>query len=122
MKIRSRRSLWQAVGLLGLDGLLFCTTDVSKVPSFIVIVGFGLLAATLYWIIRGLLRAGRLYGLTIRRQRTVSFYLTGIVAGLLALQSIGGLTHRDIMVLLPLSLIGYGYGVYLKNARRDLNS
>ncbi len=122
MKIRSRRSLWQAVGLLGLDGLLFCTTDVSKVPSFIVIIGFGLLAATLYWVIRGLLRAGRLYGLTIRRQRTVSFYLTGIVAGLLALQSIGGLTHRDIMVLLPLSLIGYGYGIYLKNARRDLNS
>ena len=122
MKIISNQSLRQAVCLLLADVLLFSTTDVSKVPSFVVIIGFGLLSLTLYWAVRGLLRLGRLYGLTIRRQQSLAIYLTIITAGLIALQSIGELNHRDLMVLLPLSIIGYFYSAYLKSSQRNLGS
>lgn len=121
MKSHLRRIFWQALALLGLDATLFFTTDVRKVPSFVVIIGFGLLCLTLYWGIRVFLKLGRLYGITIKRQRSLALYLTAILGGLVALQSVGQLNNRDFLVLLPLSIIGYSYGAYLKSARRNLS-
>ncbi len=87
-----------------------------------VIIGFGLLSLTLYQLVRGLLRLGRLYGVTIKRQRSLAVYLTLITAGLIALQSIGELNRRDLTVLLPLSILGYFYSAYLKTSQRNLSS
>lgn len=85
-------------------------------------VGFLLLTATLYLAIHNLLKLSRLYGVTIRRQRHLCLYLTGILSGLLALQSVGQLSSRDILVLLPLTIVGYSYGTYLKSAGRNFGS
>jgi len=121
MKQALRRPLRQAVSLLVLDGLLFCGTDVTKVPSPVVIAGFLLLIATLYLLVRTLLKVGRLYGLNFRRQKRLSLYLTGLIGGLVALQSIGQLGQRDILVLLPLSVLAYFYVASLKAGGRDLS-
>ena len=110
-------SVQQLIILVSATGLLFSTTQVAKVSSFIVIIGFTLLTLTIYYLIRCLLSLSKLYGLKIRRQRSLAMYLTLIVGILLALQSIGELGSRDVWVLLPLAILGYGYSSYAKTSR-----
>ncbi len=57
---------------------------------------------------------GLLGGAHRKRQARV---LTGLVGGLIALQSIGELGPRDVLVLLPLALIAYLYVSYGKAER-----
>ncbi|PIZ62282.1 hypothetical protein COY17_02710 [Candidatus Saccharibacteria bacterium CG_4_10_14_0_2_um_filter_52_9] len=108
-------------GLLTVDGLLFAGSDAARVPSFIVMVGFLLLAVTLYYFIYAGLGITKVYGLKIRGRRQLALYLTVITAGLIALQSIGQLSQRDVTVLLPLAIIAYLYSAYAKTARRNFS-
>jgi hypothetical protein len=112
MKIIGHKRSWQLIGLLGADFLLFSTTKATEVPSVIIIVGFGLLTATLYWIIRGVIDLVGLYGISVTRKRQFALYSTAILGGLIALQSIGELSGRDVLVLLPLAALGYIYSAY----------
>lgn len=113
-----RRLVWQAMALLAADGLLFSATNAANVSSFVVIIGFLLLSATIYSLIYVLAGLIRYYGINIRRKRTLSLYMTGIIAILVALQSIGELGTRDIWVLLPLSGLGWFYSAYAKSSKR----
>ena len=118
MKFIARRHIWKFVGLLVIDGLAFTLTNAKSVPSFMLIVGFVLLIATLYYLVYSLLAFARLYGLSIRRKRRLAASLTGLISGLVALQSIGELNSRDVLVLLPLVVIGYAYSFYGKTGIR----
>lgn len=120
-KFIKNRHVLRLTGLLAADGLLFAGSDVAKVPSFIVMVGFLLLAVTLYYFIYAGLGVTGVYGLKIRGRRQLALYLTMITAGLIALQSIGQLGQRDVTVLLPLAIIAYLYSAYAKTARRNLS-
>lgn len=81
------------------------------------IIGFALLSLTLYFAINGLFKLLRLYGLPIgAKSRRTSLGVTGLVAGLAALKSVGQLTSRDLMVLLPLALLVYLYVSYNRSA------
>lgn len=114
MKQTLRRSqFWHITGLLILDSLFFGLTDPAEVPSFALIVGFFLFAATLYQLIKGLFKLGSWYGLSFAaHQRRFAKILTGVIAGLVALQSIGQLSQRDILVLIPLAMLAYMYMTY----------
>jgi len=103
--------------LLAADAVVFGLTDPQQVPSFMLAGGFLLLAITLYQIVLGLLQAANWYGLpgSAHRKRQART-LTGLVAGLVALQSIGELGSRDVLVLLPLAFIAYLYISYGKAA------
>jgi hypothetical protein len=118
MKLIARRHIWKFVGLLVIDGLAFTLTNAKSVPSFGLIVGFVLLIATLYYLAYSLLTFARLYGLSIGRKRRLAGSLAGLVSGLVALQSIGELNSRDVLVLLPLVVIGYAYSFYGKTGTR----
>jgi hypothetical protein len=118
MKFIARRHIWKFVGLLVIDGLVFTLTNAKSVPSFILIVGFVLLISTLYYLVYSLLTFARLYGLSIRRKRRLAGSLTALISGLVALQSIGELNSRDVLVLLPLVVIGYAYSFYGKTGTR----
>jgi hypothetical protein len=118
MKFIARRHIWKFIGLLVVDGLGFSLTNAKSVPSFMLIVGFVLLIATLYYLVYSLLTFARLYGLSIRRKRRLAGSLTGLISGLVALQSIGELNSRDVLVLLPLVIIGYAYSFYGKTGTR----
>lgn len=107
--------------MLIVDIAFFTRTDASKIAPFLLIVGILLLAATFYELIYGLLSFARLYGLPIRHKNRLAIYLSGILVLIVALQSIGGLTPRDILVLLPLTTIGYIYGLYTSTRRRNLD-
>lgn len=122
MKLTSRilksPRFWRASGLLAVDGMIFGLTDPQQVPSFLLAGGFILLAVTLYQVVLALLHAASWYGLPGgAHRRKQARVLTGLVSGLIALQSIGELGPRDVLVLLPLALIAYLYTSYGKEER-----
>ena len=121
MKSLTRKHIWQLGGLLAVDVLLFSYTNATVAPSYVVMIGFLLLTLTLYQLIYSLLSLSSLYGVKIKRQRPLAAYLTAVVGGLIALQSIGELSPRDVLVLLPLAILGYIYSVYAKTIRRNLS-
>lgn len=124
MKIVSRSQFWSLAALLAADTVFFATTDPHEVPSFILIIGFLLLTATIYCAVRGLLALIRWYGLlpSDSHRRRLARVVTGLAAGLIALQSIGQLGVRDILVLLPLTLLAYLYITYGRVGKRGASS
>jgi hypothetical protein len=114
-KLLRHSRFWQGMALLIADGLFFGLTNPAQVVSMGLMVGFLLAAASLYYLCGVCLAAGKLYGLSLGRPRRVAAFAAGISAGLLALQSIGELSVRDLLVLTPLVLVLYiylGYGRY----------
>ncbi len=107
--IFTHRSVWQLGALCIADGIVFGGTSASSVASPMLITGFLLLAATAYQLLRVLITLASLYGLQVKRSRRLAVSLTGLASGLVALQSIGELSSRDALVLLPLAIIGYLY-------------
>lgn len=94
------------------DGAMFGLTNPRSVPPIGLMAGFLLLVVTLYYLFSGLVRLTRLYGVRLKRPRRLALIATGLIAGLVALQSIGELNALDIMVLVPLVVVGYVYGYY----------
>lgn len=119
MKIVSRSQFWRLTGLLVADSILFATTDPQEVPSLVLIVGFLLFTATAYCLIRAFLTALSVYGVlpSSSHRRRLARVITGLFAGLVALQSIGQLSSRDVLVLLPLTIMAYLYVTYGKTVK-----
>jgi hypothetical protein len=107
---------WKLFGLLVLDGIIFNLTNAHSAPAYVLMVGFILLVATFYYLLYGLLAFARLYGLSFKRKRFLAGYLTVLTGFLVALRSIGELNSRDLLVLLPLVVVGYAYSLYGKPA------
>jgi hypothetical protein len=122
MKLTSHWHLWKFGGLLVADAAVFSVTNADNVPSFELIVGFLLLATTFYYLMCSLLTFVRLYGVSIKRKRRLAGALTGMMSGLVALQSIGELNSRDAVVLLPLIVVAYVYSFYAKTNTRAAES
>ena len=97
------------------DALFFGLTDPANVPSFALIIGFLLFAATLYQLVKGIFKLGAWYGISYtKHQLRLARIVTGVLAGTIALQSMGQLVGRDILVLIPLLLVVYLYLSYGK--------
>ena len=92
--------------------MVFGGTDPQKVPSVMLIVAFLLLTATFYYLVRNLIKAIRWYGVKTRHPGRLAAVVTLVGAFIVALQSIGELTGRDILVLLPFVVIGYVYASF----------
>jgi len=114
MKLLRHTRFWQGLGLLVADGIFFTLTNSSRVVSSLLMLGFLLLVISLYYLYSWLLAAAQLYGLPFSsHRRRLTLFVTGVSACLLALQSIGELSARDGLVLLPLAVVLYiylGYG------------
>jgi hypothetical protein len=101
------------------DFIFFSSTNPATLPSFILILGFIFLIATLYVLVR-LLIAGLCLNIpTLRRTRSrLAMFITGILGVLLALQSIGQLTTRDTLVVVPIATVLYLYFTYARPKMR----
>ncbi len=109
---------WFVTGLLVVDLLFFTLTNPERLPSFAWIIGLVLLAATLYSLLYAVLGVADWYGLPLGwHRRRLAGMLVGLTCGLLALQSVGELSTRDILVVLPLALIAYLYSSYAGGKR-----
>lgn len=109
-------------GLFVLNGLLFGTTNAATAAPLIIMIGFVLVIVTMYVVVLAATGLAQFYGLqlSIRTRRRVALTVTGVGGLLLALQSIGGISLRDLLVIVPLVLLGYAYSSYAKISRRDL--
>ncbi len=102
-----------AAALLVADALFFTTTNAGSVVSVALIIGFGLSVVTLYLLFSQLLIFSSLYGLPFRRRhRQIALLITGVVAAILALVTVGEFTTRDILVMTPMILVAVGYLTY----------
>lgn len=114
IKILKRGPVWRLMLSATLTIGLFIGTDAAKASSFVIILSFILLITTIYYLIYCILGFLKLYGINIKHQKTISIYVTIASGILIALQSIGELGSRDIIVLLPLAILGYFYSSYAK--------
>lgn len=108
----TRTYSWQLLVLLLADGLLFCGTNARNVASYVVVIGFILLMATLYQLLYGLLTVMKPYGIPLKHRRRLTVSLISLASGLVALQSIGELSVRDVLVIMPLAVLVYLYSFY----------
>lgn len=96
-----------------MDGLFFGFIDPRKAAAPLLIVGFVLLSLSIYMTWQGFLKIFTQAGLPFRSAATK---LTGVTTSLtvivVALQSMGELTFRDLAVIMPLSLVAYFYLAY----------
>jgi len=113
-----RLHFWRISGLLLVDGLLFGVTDPATAPSVVLIGGFLLLCITLYYLLDGVLMLSKLYGLPVRHKKRVLRTLTLLIGGVVALQSIGQLSSRDVVVLTPLTVLLYLYVAYIGSMKQ----
>ena len=104
--------------LLAADTVVFGGTNPQEAPSFMLIVGFVLFCATAYSVFEIVTRLISLYGLPVRHKRRFLKAATALLAGLVALQSIGQLAARDAVVLSLLTLLFYLYTTYAKGTRQ----
>jgi hypothetical protein len=111
---------WRISLLLAADGLVFGATNPNDTASFMLIVGFILLCATAYYLLDGLLTLTKLYGLPLRHKKRFLRAMTLLVSGLVAFQSLGQLSVRDVLVLSPLSVLLYLYIAYSKSSKRQV--
>ena len=100
-------------GLLLADGLFFNMTNPNTVPSWALIVGFVLVSTTVYSLFTGICQLGSFYGLWSGVNAKRIARLLGISSGIaIALQSLGELSLRDVVVLLLLTAIAFVYISY----------
>lgn len=106
----------KAVGaLIGVDCLFFGLTNPDKVPALVLVAGFLLMTINLYVLVSAVVALIRWYGISLgKHRRKIIVAVTASLAVLLALQSTGQLTSKDLIVLMPFVLIAYFYTSYQK--------
>lgn len=119
MKPLQKPHLIRPISLLIIDLLLFGLTDPNSVPSFMLIVAYLLLVASIFWLFLAATRLSSWYGLNSKHPKRLALVVTGVIGFLLALQSVGELTTRDMLILTPLMVVGYLYMTYGQNRGRQ---
>jgi len=99
--------------VLLLVDVLFFGLFTPNQTSWLLIPGFGLLVATIYVAIKGVLAVlGEFVRLSPLLKKKITVFLTFVLAVVLALQSLGQLTPRDIITVVPLIAVLYLYVSY----------
>jgi hypothetical protein len=113
--VLKHKQLRICAALLVADGLVFMTVDPQSAPAIWLIVGYILLGVSLFATAALFATAFRSYGQRIYKTawRLLAYAATALII-MIGLQSIGQLTIRDVLTLLPFTLIAYWYFGYSK--------
>ena len=96
--------------LMAVAILFFATTNPANVPPVVFMIGFGLLLAIMYLVVRLLARVFRLRErLSPSKYGSLVFTATVLPVLLIAMQSLGQLSLRDVITLALLFGIGFFY-------------
>jgi hypothetical protein len=110
----ARRRLIRLVLLFGVDVLFFSLVNPVKAYAIVIIVGFALLVMTLYVLIDFLLALGeRIIPFSLSTKRRIAQASTLVLGLLIAMQSIGQLTIKDILAVIPLIIVLSIYFSYM---------
>ena len=114
IKIHNKLLTWQILAIIIIDGLFFGYVNPNKVNSLFLIVGFVLIAITLYLLMKLFLIFFVKLGFKVRNRRKIALFVSLLLSLLLSLQSIGQLTIRDVVIIVPISTLLYIYAAYIR--------
>ena len=115
---RILRTLRFILPLLLADIVFFSLIDPANSTSFMIILGSLLTALTIYFILLALTRLLAVFFIMSKRtQRRFAIFITLILMFLLLMQSIGQLSLRDILAIVPLMVILYIYLTYISKPK-----
>lgn len=109
--IRSRPFLI-TVGLIIIDIAFFGLTNPKNVAPILLMVGFGLVMLTIYWLFLNMQKLIAIYIPWLKAQKYFSLSLALSCGAVMALQSIGQLTARDSLLIFLAVLVVYAYTSY----------
>jgi hypothetical protein len=109
------------VSITVVDIVFFSNISAQNANTAEIILGFSLFLVSNYAICRILVRTLSIYGLPIKNVKRLSVYLSVFVGLIIALQSIGELTIKDAIILLPLSYLSYTYYSFLKRSSQQID-
>lgn len=117
-KLFRKSKSWYLLGLLLADTVFFTLTNPTEVASVVLIAGIILLVATFFM---GLSLFLELLSSTAtgspRQHKTVIWVATVLVAFVVAMQSIGQLSTRDLLAVIPLAVLFVLYTSYLTDRK-----
>lgn len=113
-QIHKHKLLGQLIFLLIVDGLFFGIANPNKVNSLFLIVGFILLGLSFYVLIQIILTYLIKLGFKVKNRRKIAGFIVVLSCLMLALQSIGQLSVRDVFILVPLTVLLYIYAAYIR--------
>lgn len=120
----NKKQFMPAASLVIVNAAFFGLTNPGQISTGWLGVGLILILVTMYAVLYGAIGLLKIYGVRLNRsaRRHVALYATIVLGLLIALQSIGGVSGRDIAVLAPLVGLGYFYVQYRKTSSRDLQT
>jgi hypothetical protein len=114
MNKHTKRKLTRLGALFVLDTLFFSLVNPTKTYAVVIIVGFLLLTITIYVLIDFILAVSeRIIPFSAHAKRRMALALTLVLSLLLALQSIGQLTTKDVLAIVPLAIVLSVYFSYV---------
>jgi hypothetical protein len=101
------------LALFIIDGLFFGLVDPRRTYALTIIVGFGLLVLTIYVLVDMLLGLlERIVTFPVMTRHRLHTGITMLLGLLIAMQSIGQLTVKDLLAIIPLVLVAAFYLSY----------
>jgi hypothetical protein len=120
-KVRTVSIINQSKGLillLGLSAIFFSFVSPIQNSSLIAVAGSALVALTVYALILFVLRLiSALIPISQKSRKSLALAATSVIVFLLLMQSIGQLSFRDGIAILPITVILYLYIGYLSQKR-----
>lgn len=118
MNIAALRPYRHYLILLVVDSLFFGLFSPSQ-SSWLLLPGFALLIATIYGVFTLLVRLmGKFITIKAAMQKKITVFGTFVIGVILALQSLGQLTPKDIITVIPLLAVLYLYISYFTLKRQ----
>ena len=114
LKPHAKRKPIQLMALFVVDALFFSLVNPVNAYAIVIVLGFVLLIITIYVLIDFLLALGeRIIPFSAHTKRRMALATTLVLALLIAMQSIGQLTTKDILAVIPLAIILSIYFSYM---------
>ena len=110
----------QGLALLIIDSVFFGATDPAQAPSGFFIIAFILAGFSFYWVANLLYQSAMSYGAPLRHRKRAVIYTTICLMIVVALQTVGQLSSRDIVLILPFALMAYLYISYQQQHYQNL--
>ena len=112
--IHKKRLTWQILTALIIDAFFFGLVNPNKVNSLYLIVGFILIGVTIYLLMQLLLIFFVRLGFKVKNKRKIAIFVAVLLSLLLSLQSIGQLSVRDVVIIVPIAILLYIYTAYIR--------
>jgi hypothetical protein len=106
--------------VISCDLLFFATTDPRTASPPILIISCALTTVTVYLVCRLAMElVGKLFDLSTPTKKHAAVSITIALTFLILMQSIGQLSSRDILAVVPLAVVSYFYLSYVFRPERQ---